>query len=183
MNTKICNQCKIEKKIDDFYESKKSVCKKCLSENYENNKNNYKEKAKQHWKKYFKKNRDKINERKRERGRKRREKYPERELIESAKKRAKKNNLDFNITEEDVFIPNKCPLLGLELRKNENRVKDNSPSLDRIDNSKGYIKGNVRVVSFLANKLKSNHSRNEIKEICNNMNLIYENYFTIGDKR
>lgn len=173
MNTKICNQCKIEKRIDDFYKSKKSVCKKCLSENYVNNKTDYKEKARQNWKEYFKKNRDKINERKRER----RDKYPERELIEAAKKRAKQNNLDFNITKEDIIVPNKCPLLGLKIKRNKNIAKDNSPSLDRIDNSKGYVKGNVRVISFLANRLKNNHTRNEIKIIYNNMKLIYENYF------
>jgi hypothetical protein len=39
-----------------------------------------------------------------------------------------------------------------------------SPSLDRIDNNKGYIKGNVEVISWKANIMKSNASPEELVE-------------------
>lgn len=37
-----------------------------------------------------------------------------------------------------------------------------SPSLDRIDSSKGYVKGNVRVISARANMLKNNATVEEL---------------------
>jgi hypothetical protein len=42
---------------------------------------------------------------------------------------------------------------------------DNSPSLDRIDTSKGYVKGNVWVISWRANKLKSDATLAELESI------------------
>lgn len=44
--------------------------------------------------------------------------------------------------------------------------KDNSPSLDRIDPTKGYVPGNVQVVSFLANRAKSNLSDAQLRTFC-----------------
>jgi hypothetical protein len=42
----------------------------------------------------------------------------------------------------------------------------NRASLDRIDNSKGYVKGNVRFVSLMANFIKGRFSDEEIVEFC-----------------
>jgi hypothetical protein len=47
--------------------------------------------------------------------------------------------------------------------------RDSSPSLDRIDNSKGYVKGNVAVISFRANTLKNNATADELRAIANFM--------------
>ena len=71
-----------------------------------------------------------------------------------AKYRAKQKGLDFNITKEDIVIPDTCPLLGIPMT---------SPSLDRIDSSKGYTKGNVWVISNRANTLKNDATLSELK--------------------
>jgi hypothetical protein len=89
---------------------------------------------------------------------------PEKVLFRSAKARSVKYKLDFNIEIEDVVIPEYCPLLGIKLEPREggHGPKDSSPSLDRIDNTKGYIKGNVWVVSWLANKMKATATNEQL---------------------
>lgn len=82
---------------------------------------------------------------------------PERRLFGAAKARAKSNKLDFNIELSDIIIPDVCPVLNIKLDKySENKNKELSPSLDRIDSNKGYVKGNVQVISWRANWLKNN---------------------------
>lgn len=80
--------------------------------------------------------------------------FPSKYLHRAAKERAKRNNIEFYLDVEDIIIPTHCPVLGIELSFMNRGIKDNSPSLDRIDPSKGYIKGNVMVMSFLANSMK-----------------------------
>lgn len=82
---------------------------------------------------------------------------PEKILLRSAKNRAIKNNLEFDIELCDIIVPKYCPLLNIEIKPREggHGPQDSSPSLDRIDNTKGYIKGNVWVISWLANKMKA----------------------------
>lgn len=86
-------------------------------------------------------------------------------LLKSAKYRAKVNNIEINLTTEDIIIPQRCPILGIEMMVNDNKPADNSFSLDRIDYSKGYIKGNVEVISHRANALKRNGSLTEFRMI------------------
>lgn len=83
-------------------------------------------------------------------------------LWSSAKKRAKVNGWDFDIEVSDICIPDVCPVLGMDLVKGEGRATGSSPSLDRIDSSKGYIKGNVQVISKKANTMKHDATREEL---------------------
>jgi hypothetical protein len=55
-----------------------------------------------------------------------------------------------------------CPILGIPIIKQKGRFKANSPSLDRVNNKKGYVKGNVQVISWQANMLKGEHMTLEI---------------------
>lgn len=71
-----------------------------------------------------------------------------------AKGRAKKKGRDFNIEVSDIVIPLICPLLGIPILKSKGKISDNSPSLDCFNPSKGYVKGNVWVISQRANSLK-----------------------------
>lgn len=84
-----------------------------------------------------------------------REENPKKYMIIRAKSRAKEKDLEFNITEDDLHIPSHCPILGTELIPNCADRKY-SMSIDRIDPSKGYIKGNVWVISNRANAMKNN---------------------------
>lgn len=77
-------------------------------------------------------------------------------LLTGAKKRAKDKNMDFNIDKEDINIPDRCPILDLPFEYNTGTVGPMSPSLDRIDSTLGYIKGNVKVISHRANTIKNN---------------------------
>jgi len=51
------------------------------------------------------------------------------------------------------------------LKVPDKKQKDSSPSLDRIDNTKGYVKGNVAVICYRANWLKNNANVKEIEAI------------------
>jgi hypothetical protein len=91
-------------------------------------------------------------------------------LLESARRRAKVKGLEINIGIEDIVVPEYCPLLNIKLEPGEDHAFNlNSPSLDRIDNEKGYIKGNVAVISLKANKLKSNLSLAELEFLAENL--------------
>jgi len=83
----------------------------------------------------------------------------------SAKKRAKKSKLEFNIERSDILYVNICPILNIPLSFSKSYGGPNSPSLDRIDNTKGYIKGNIRIISKRANTLKNNSTFEEYEKI------------------
>ncbi len=92
-------------------------------------------------------------------------KKPEKMMVISSRRRAKARGLEHTIGEEDIVIPTHCPVLGIQLVRGAAITAPGSPSLDRIDNSRGYVKGNVRVISHQANRLKSNATLAELKAI------------------
>lgn len=87
----------------------------------------------------------------------------------NAKQRAKNKGLEFSITLTDIAIPDRCPVLGIQFGRGERRFADNSPSLDRVVTSLGYIPGNIRVISWRANKLKGDASLEELALIIDYM--------------
>lgn len=100
---------------------------------------------------------------------KRRMKDPKHWLWVSAKNRAKNKGWEFTITEEDFDLPSTCPLLGIPMWKNSEEACSNSYSLDRIDSSKGYIPGNVWVISKRANAIKNNATLEELELLTKNL--------------
>ncbi len=92
-------------------------------------------------------------------------------MLCDARKRAKKHGREFNIEVEDIVIPDVCPLLNIPLDKEATKAggSPNSPSLDRKDATKGYVKGNVWVISHKANTLKSNATAEELKLLADNL--------------
>lgn len=89
-------------------------------------------------------------------------------LILAAGARAKRNNIEFSITKQDISMPENCPYLNIPIKINDIKSNYNSPSIDRIDNSKGYIKGNVIIVSRKANTIKNNATLQELELLVKN---------------
>jgi len=65
-----------------------------------------------------------------------------------------KKGLPFALTPDDLVMPKLCPVLGIPLEV-RGRGEPNTPSVDRVIPALGYVRGNVRVISWRANKLKS----------------------------
>lgn len=100
------------------------------------------------------------------------ERHPLKTLLIDAKKRAKQKNLDFTIDVNNpgIQIPEFCPVLNIPLFTKRDGTPGggpNSPSIDRIDNTKGYVPGNIIVVSNRANSLKKDASLNELIQVVN----------------
>lgn len=95
--------------------------------------------------------------------------FKERIMLGQARIRARKKDMGFNITVEDIVIPKICPILEIPIITTNTKRLWNSASLDRVDNSKGYIKGNVRVISYLANHLKGIASFKELETFSKNI--------------
>jgi hypothetical protein len=171
---KKCKTCEIEKEYSEYYGNLRA-CKKCT----DNSRKEYK-------KEYRIKNKEKINSNKRRyfqekmqdslfRGNvnsgqvKRYSQYAHKMLFNNALKRAYSHNLEFNITLEDIYIPEFCPVLGIQIKTGTKGNYTASPSLDRIDNTQGYVKGNVKVISSLANTMKNNATKEQLLEFCKNI--------------
>ena len=100
-------------------------------------------------------------------------KSPESKMLARAKSRAKSRGIEFSISLDDINIPERCPIMDFELEVHKGRLQKNSPSLDRIDPDKGYVKGNVWVISSLANIIKGQATPEELATFVNY-------YVTIG---
>jgi hypothetical protein len=88
-------------------------------------------------------------------------------LLRQAKRRARDKGLPCDITKEDIIIPEKCPVLGIDIKSSigKGKAEDGTPSIDRIDNALGYTKQNIIVVSWRANRLKGSLTFDEIKRL------------------
>ena len=91
-------------------------------------------------------------------------------MVEKAKIRAENKSLPFDIDYDYIrsIIPSHCPIFGVPLewsarRGSKKGALPNSPSLDRIDPERGYVKGNVWIISYRSNMIKSNATHEELK--------------------
>lgn len=148
---RICRECGVDKPIDQFNRNATyndgvdTLCKECSRARY---------------RKYS----DDVNAR-------------VRWLLERLKSKCHRYNLEFDLTVDDITIPDKCPVLGIPLKFGADRAYgqnagEDSPSVDRIDSSKGYTKDNIIVVSWRANRIKSNATPDELRllsDFYNNM--------------
>ena len=202
--TKICCQCKIEKPLEDFVKDNRrpdghsTLCKECKRkrdrERYARIKNDpeyhkrkleqsakYRATHKEHIKKYSNEYnmRPEVVERKAvwyQNNKKNRSINGQIiDMIARAKNRAIEKGVPFNLTIEDVTYIDICPLLNIPLNWEGGPRTKNTPSLDRIIPEKGYIKGNVRIISNLANMMKSYASSEELKTFSKNINEYMKN--------
>lgn len=101
-------------------------------------------------------------------------KYPEKRFMSATKSSAKKRNLIFNL-DEDWFSKRlksgKCEITGLPMQskpyqKDARGVRSfYSPSVDRIDNSQGYLKSNCRMVCWGFNLAKSTFTDRDLNAL------------------
>jgi hypothetical protein len=93
--------------------------------------------------------------------------HPKRVMLLAARKRARAAGVRFALSEDDFEIPDKCPVLEIPLEVGRGRPgpSDSSPTLDRIVPSLGYVAANVVVVSWRANRLKSDADISELARI------------------
>jgi hypothetical protein len=90
---------------------------------------------------------------------------PEVHMLARVRARAKAKGLVFDITVADISIPKRCPILGIPLVVGDGTATDNSPELDRINNSRGYVRGNIHVISRRANRIKNDATLTELEKI------------------
>lgn len=158
---KRCSKCKEFNPLENFSKKSKakdgldSWCKRCSRANSKRQRNREEYNARQ--KEYLKMNIEKT-------------------LLYSARIRAARYGLDCSITENDIVIPKHCPILGIEIFRGVGSAHHGSPSLDRIIPQLGYVPGNIQVISYKANTMKSDATIKELvsfaKWVNDNMELL-----------
>ena len=86
-------------------------------------------------------------------------------LLSNSRQRAKRSNIENSLEREDIVIPDKCPVFGTPLVREDRSTWQNAPSIDRIDNKKGYVKDNIVIVSRRANILKKDATIEELQKL------------------
>lgn len=96
---------------------------------------------------------------------------PEKRMFYDARRRASRDGRPFDLAVGDIVVPDRCPILGIELitRRGGTGPSDNSPTLDRRDNSRGYVRDNIQVISHRANRIKSDATKEELLAIAASM--------------
>ena len=89
----------------------------------------------------------------------------EQSMYNSAKGRARRKGLPFTIKVEDIIIPERCPILGVEIALERNHRY--GPSIDQIVPGAGYTPENILVMSKRANTLKNDMTKEEAVAILN----------------
>lgn len=90
---------------------------------------------------------------------------PEYLMWARAKRRAQEEKLPFDLDPSDIEIPECCPVFGWKLDIGDGASQDASPSMDKLVPSKGYVKGNVWVISHLANRIKNNATLDQLEAV------------------
>jgi hypothetical protein len=102
------------------------------------------------------------------------ERDPIKAMLQGIKGNARTKGIECTLTADDIVIPDKCPILGIPLEFSEQRTY-NTPSVDRIDNARGYTPDNIVVCSWRANILKKDATLHELQAISKFYTLLEEN--------
>ena len=140
------------------------------------------EKAKAYRARYSAANKDEILERQRltyrkKHGTKGRKEYKlSASCFQRARRVARERGWEFDLTREflDSIAPTHCPVLGLKLEVSTGKGgADNSYSIDRVDSSKGYTKDNVVIISWRANRIKSDSTPEELRKLADFFTVVF----------
>ena len=87
------------------------------------------------------------------------------DMVARAKRRAQDLGLPFDLMKDDLPLATHCPVFGFAFEPGRGKPCDTTPTLDRIIPKLGYVKGNVIIVSFKANLIKSSATPDEILKV------------------
>lgn len=158
--TKICSQCKEEKLPAEFSlnnaakDGLQYKCRTCDVKYQAQRRDANKDKFATYSREY-------------QRGRRQNFNYRLQMLINASKQRAKLNDREHDIDVEDIKaiypVDGCCPIFGIKLEFNGAGFRDSSPSIDRIDSTKGYTRDNIQVISWKANRIKGAASLQDLE--------------------
>lgn len=95
-------------------------------------------------------------------------------IFSIARGRAGRLGTKFNIKVSDLVIPEVCPYLGTKIDLSLGRGRlPNGPSIDRINNKRGYVRGNVQVISSKANTMKADATIDQLIVFAKNVLKIH----------
>jgi len=95
------------------------------------------------------------------------------QMLVNSRQRAKRDGLEHTLTKEDIVIPEYCPVLGIKLSQEARNRKHSGPSIDRVDNARGYTPDNIVVVSCRANLLKRDATVSELRRLADFYEHVY----------
>lgn len=94
-------------------------------------------------------------------------------LKNRCKQRAKVYNMEYSLTKEyiiDLLKNKKCAKTGINLILDDSSYNPYAPSIDRIDNNKGYINSNIQIVCMIYNFCKNNFTEEIVDDFFNKVN-------------
>lgn len=92
--------------------------------------------------------------------------------LSRVRRRAAELGVPFDVGPEDFNVPSKCPVLGIVLTFGGGQ-RDSAPSVDRIVPAKGYVKGNVRIISMKANRIKNDATVEELQLVLEDLRRLH----------
>ncbi|UEM46813.1 HNH endonuclease [Streptomyces phage Targaryen] len=97
--------------------------------------------------------------------------------VKRAKVRANDCGVPFDLTPEylESIWTGVCPILGVDLDREADRLDEKAPELDRFIPEKGYTQGNVAFISRRANRFKSDATVGEIERVLEWMKKVDQN--------
>lgn len=191
METKVCQDCKQNLPLTSFYIQKhkkfnriegeyikeyvSAYCKNCdqIRAHIAKSKPEYQKRKSNKHKKRLQEDlsyREKVNKQKRDNSRKNYISL----MLSRAKQRALKYNYEFTLVKEDIIIPKLCPLLQVPFKLGKKGNYQYTPTIDRIDSTKGYTKDNIQILTMKANTMKSNASKKELITFSKNILNYYQ---------
>lgn len=90
--------------------------------------------------------------------------HTKRRMLARTKHRAKKDGIPFDLTPDDIVIPDNCPVFGIPFDfESRGKPNDATPSIDKRIPARGYLKGNIDIISYRANRIKSDATLEDLK--------------------
>lgn len=168
MVAKKCSKCQRILPVEEFYKYVKS--KDGLTHHCQHCYKKYRKEKQEHYRQYMENRRKTDNENiKQTKNKSWQNLDPRKKMLQQAKNRCNRKNLEFNLDLNDIILPQVCPLLEIPFVVGTKDNYEYTYSLDRIDSSKGYIKGNVWVITKLANSMKNSATKKQLNVFANNI--------------